>query len=311
MTGFDAALIGAIGGVVCVFIGLIANWNGDNSKLKQWGTAFAVGIAFIAIICCLALGINWPSDILAGIFPGHPGGSTDYTEPSYPTEQAKVIETEEKPAVAPTPETTVPQKPPIVGEIGSIFTYGSYEQDGFSSDGRELIEWVVLDKADGKALLLSNQAIDCVPYNNQNVGCTWATCSLRKWLNDTFYKKAFSTEEREWILKSRVAAHENPDSSTNPGMDTDDYIFLLSVNEVKQYLSNDSDRMCSPTEYAVTQGAFRNESLGTCWWWLRTPGNTSQDASSVNSDGTIDTDDGSVNSGKGCVRPAMWVQIED
>ena len=44
MTGFDAVLIGAIGGVVCVFIGLIANRNGDNSKSKQWGTAFAVGI---------------------------------------------------------------------------------------------------------------------------------------------------------------------------------------------------------------------------------------------------------------------------
>ena len=311
MSGFDAVLIGAIGGVVCVFIGLIANWNGEKCKLKQWITAFAVGIAFIAIICCLALGLRWPSDILAGIFPGHPGGSTDYTEPSYPTEQAKVIETEEKPAVAPTPETTVPQKPPIVGEIGSIFTYGSYEQDGFSSDGREPIEWVVLDKVDGKALLLSNQAIDCLPYNDQDVGCTWATCSLRKWMNDTFYKKAFSTEEREWILKSRVAAHENPDSSTNPGMDTDDYIFLLSVDEVKYYLPNDSVRMCSPTEYAVTQGAFRNESLGTCWWWLRTPGETSRDASSINSDGTIDTDNGNVNSDKGCVRPAMWVRVGD
>lgn len=311
MTGFDAVLIGAIGGVVCVFIGLIANRNGDNSKSKQWGTAFAVGIAFIAIICCLALGFRWPSDILAGFFPGHPGGSAYPTEPTHPTEPTKVIATEEKPAVAPTPETTVPQKPPIVGEIGSTFTYGSYEQDGFSSDGREPIEWVVLDKADGKALLLSNQAMDCVPYNNQNVGCTWATCSLRKWLNDTFYKKAFSAEEQEWILKSRVAAHENPDSSTNPGMDTDDYVFLLSVDEVKYYLPNNSDRLCSPTEYAVKQGAFRNESLGTCWWWLRTPGETSQDASSVNSDGTIDTDDGNVNSNKGCVRPAMWVRIGD
>lgn len=115
----------------------------------------------------------------------------------------------------------------------------------------------------------------------------------------------------EGILKSRVAAHENPDSSTNPGMDTDDYVFLLSVDEVKYYLPSNSDRMCSPTEYAVKQGAFRNESLGTCWWWLRTPGETSQDASSVNSDGTIDTDDGSVNSNKGCVRPAMWVRIGD
>ena len=306
MTGFDAVLIGAIGGVVCVFIGLIANRNGDNSKSKQWGTTFAVGIAFIAIICCLALGFRWPSDILAGFFPGHPRASTGYTEPTYPTEPTK-------PTVTSTLKTTVPKESPIPDKlkIGDILTFGTYEQGNYTSIREEAIEWVVLDKADGKALLLSNQAMDCVPYNNQNVGCTWATCSLRKWLNETFYKKAFSAVEQEWILKSRVAAHENPDSSTNPGMDTDDYVFLLSVDEVKYYLPNNSDRMCSPTEYAVKQGAFRNESLGTCWWWLRTPGETSQDASSVNSDGTIDTDDGNVNSNKGCVRPAMWVRIGD
>ena len=108
MTGFDAVLIGAIGGIVFVFIGLIANWNGEKDKLKQWGTAFAVGIAFIAIICCLALGLNWPSDILAGIFPGHPGGSTGNTEPTYPTESTKNI-VEPETTVATTQETTFPQ----------------------------------------------------------------------------------------------------------------------------------------------------------------------------------------------------------
>ena len=119
MTGFDAVLIGAIGGVVCVFIGLIANWNEENSKSKQWGTALAVGIAFIAIICCLALGLKWPSDILAGIFPGHPRGSTDYTEPTYTTEPTKDI-TEPKPTIVPTQETTFPQSIPKDHDMVSV-----------------------------------------------------------------------------------------------------------------------------------------------------------------------------------------------
>lgn len=312
MPGFDAVLIGAIGGVVCVFIGLIANWNEEIDTLKQWLTALAVGIAFIAIICCLALGFNWKSDILTRIFPHYLDDGPTVTEPTFPSGPTGEA-SEPTSTTAPTRETTIPKESPIPGdiEIGDILTFGSYEQGNYTSIREEAIEWVVLDKADGKALLLSTRALDSLPYNNQGVSCTWETCALRKWLNGTFYKAAFSNEEREWIVRSRVKAHKNPDFSTNPGRDIDDYIFLLSVAEVKQYLPSDSDRICSPTEYAVMQGAYRDNSHGTCWWWLRTPGETSQDASSINANGTIDTDDGSVNSGKGCIRPAMWVQIGD
>lgn len=273
--------------------------DSDNGEIRILRSALLILILIVACLPRIASKYEFPSVIL---------GIPEETAPQPPESDPPEPGTS-GPTTRPTKPTTQPFPEPI--EIGDILTFGTYEQGNYSSIREEAIEWVVLDKADGKALLLSTRAIDCLPYNNQNVGCTWATCSLRKWLNDTFYKKAFSAEEQEWILKSRVAAHENPDSSTNPGMDTDDYVFLLSVDEVKYYLPNNSDRMCSPTEYAVKQGAFRNESLGTCWWWLRTPGETSQDASSVNSDGTIDTDDGSVNSGKGCVRPAMWIQIED
>lgn len=127
MTGFDAVLIGAIGGVVCVFIGLIANRNGDNSKSKQWGTAFAVGIAFIAIICCLALGFRWPSDILAGFFPGHPRESTGYTEPTYPTEPTKDI-AESESTVATILETTFPKSIPVDDDMVTVPLVVSMEQ---------------------------------------------------------------------------------------------------------------------------------------------------------------------------------------
>lgn len=293
MTAFDTVLIGAIGGVVCVFIGLIANWDEIIDKTKKWRTALAVGIAFIIAICLLAVGLNWESDILSQIIPCY---RTDCTET--PETDSSTGETETK--AAPTKSV----------EIGDIITFGAYEQDGNASNRKEPIEWVVLDKADNKVLVLSTKALDCKPYNDRDVGCTWKTCSLREWLNDEFYKTAFPSEDQERIVLTDVAAHENPDFSTNPGMNTDDYIFLLSVDEVNQYLPYDVDRMCSPTEYAKEHGGFEKKSLGTCWWWLRTPGETSSDACSVNSDGTIDTDDGTVNSDKGCVRPAMWVIVE-
>lgn len=310
MTSFDGVLITTFAAClicliqICCSLYMVEREKGEGEKKGKRKekerivtNVLLVLIIFIVLLCGMAFKYEFPSVIL-GIPKETVNPPTEPPEPS---------------TSEPTSEPNEPATPPfpVPIKIGDILTFGTYEQGNYASIREETIEWVVLDKADGKALLLSTRAIDCRPYNNQDVSCTWEGCSLRKWLNGTFFKAAFSNEEREWIVQSRVKAHKNPDFSTNPGRDTDDYIFLLSVNEVKQYLSNDSDRMCSPTEYAVTQGAFRNESLGTCWWWLRTPGNTSQDASSVNSDGTIDTDDGSVNSGKGCVRPAMWVQIED
>lgn len=295
MTAFDGVLIGAVTACLICAIQIFPN-DKDEKKRAFFISGLCVLIIAILVICIAAFKFRWDSEIL-GIPTDEPPSITEITESTPPETPNPPIQ-----------ETTVFAE---TVEIGDTITFGAYEQDGNSSNRQEPIEWVVLDKVDDKVLLLSTKAIDCQPYNNQDTGCTWATCSLRKWLNGTFYKAAFSNEERERIAETTVEAHENPDFSTNSGMDTDDYIFLLSVDEVNQYLPYDNDRMCSPTEYAKEQGGFEKKSLGTCWWWLRTPGETSSDACSVNSNGTIDTDDGTVNSNKGCVRPAMWLSIEE
>lgn len=65
--------------------------------------------------------------------------------------------------------------------------------------------------------------------------------------------------------------------------------------------------MCNPTPYAIPKGANINNDTGGSWWWFRAPGNCSKDTASVNSDGSIDYDDGTVTLEKGTVRPAMWI----
>ena len=47
--------------------------------------------------------------------------------------------------------------------IGDYVTFGMYEQDNDKSNGAEAIEWQVLDKKDGKVLLLSKYALDAKP----------------------------------------------------------------------------------------------------------------------------------------------------
>ena len=194
-------------------------------------------------------------------------------------------------------------------EVGSIVILGNYEQDNDLSNGKEPIEWRVLDIQNGRALLLSRYALDCKTFNYTNANITWEECTLRIWLNDTFLKTAFSSNEQALIPKVTVSADKNPSYSTNSGNSTLDQLFLLSIPEVDRYFSSDTERQCKPTEYAKAQGAYVNANTGTCWWWLRSPGNYSYYAAYVNNFGSFLNLSYYV-SYSYPVRPALWVDLE-
>ena len=63
-----------------------------------------------------------------------------------------------------------------------IVKFGNY----FINDNKtkEPIEWRVLEVSNNKALLITKDAIDCKPYNNEFERITWEYCSLRHWLNN-------------------------------------------------------------------------------------------------------------------------------
>ena len=147
----------------------------------------------------------------------------------------------------------------VTVSVGETITFGSYEQDADTSNGKEPIEWRVLDKKNDKALVISKYALDCQPYNETYADVTWETCTLRRLLNSDFVDEAFSAEEQEEIAITTVTADANPDYDTDPGNDTKDKIFLLSIDEVESYFSSDSDRMCAPTQYAISQGVWASD----------------------------------------------------
>lgn len=92
-------------------------------------------------------------------------------------------------------------------------TLGKYEQDGNENNGKESLEWIVLDTKDNLALVVSRYIVDCQPYNEGYKGCTWENSSIRNWLNTDFYNTAFSQQEQERIVRSFVP-DVNPDSAT-------------------------------------------------------------------------------------------------
>ena len=201
-------------------------------------------------------------------------------------------------------------------KVGDTYTFGAYEQDNSTSNGKEAIEWTVLDKDGMSLLLISKQALDCQQYNTSYTDVTWESCSLRKWMNGTFLNKAFNAEEQAQIQNTTVSADKNPEYNTNPGNATTDKVFLLSINEVEKYFNSDEARKCAPTAYAKAQGAYTSDSYktasgaATCWWWLRSPGYDQSCAAYVNYGGSVRCSGLNVTYVDDAVRPALWINLD-
>ena len=201
--------------------------------------------------------------------------------------------------------------------VGDVYKFGSYEQDNNTANGTEDIEWVVLAKEKGgnrnRILVISKDALDCQQFNIPHYIVTWETCSLRKWLNETFLNAAFSESERAMIPSVTVSADKNPEYSRSPGNSTMDQVFLLSITEANKYFSSAEERKCAPTDYAIAQGAYQSEydsvdGRKACSWWLRSTGYLSDDAADVSSSGYVSTVGDGIHNYH-AVRPALWIDL--
>ncbi len=187
-----------------------------------------------------------------------------------------------------------------------VITFGNYPQ---SSSDPEPIEWYVLeeDTVNNKSLVISKKVLDCQKYNDSDTSITWERCSLRTWLNNTFYNTAFSESEQSRIILSHIENQNNPDYGTSGGNDTDDYIFCLSVQEARNsnYFVNDKFRMSAITQFAITNGA--NDYNGYAIWWLRSQGTSVWYASYVSYNGEVNSYGNRAITTYIGVRPAMWI----
>lgn len=190
--------------------------------------------------------------------------------------------------------------------VGSVIKFGNYPQN--RKNKKKPIEWRVLAVEGGKALLISQYALDCKKYDEERKNTSWEECTLRKWLNNDFINSAFSDTEQSLILLSKATADKHPKYDTNQGFDTDDKIFLLSAKEAEQYFKNDEDRKCNPTKFAVNNGAY--EDKGQCWWWLRSLGYDTYLATMVCTDGSVGYCGCNVHDVDGSVRPALWINLK-
>lgn len=205
-------------------------------------------------------------------------------------------------------------------KVGDIIEFGSYPY--YENGGEKPIEWQILEKYnDGTALVISKYALDNVKYNETYTDVTWETSSIRKWLNNDFYNKAFRNANKDLIIESHIESKDHSgkwsDRSnwhTKGGNTTYDKMFLLSIEEAEKYFSSDEKRKLQPTPYAKSINS-KNGNLwtvrdGSCWWWLRSPGCHQNVAAAVGIGGLVQSFGFNVGSNEGAVRPAMKINLK-
>lgn len=204
---------------------------------------------------------------------------------------------------------------PIVDEEGNVtyscIYFGNYPQSDITGETKEPIKWRVLYIKGDDAFLVADQNLDVMQYNKTYKKVTWETCAMRSWLNgygsssngdgidyssDNFIDRAFSDTEQAAILTTNVVNDDNPEYGTEGGNNTQDKIFLLSIDEVSNSVygflpyaddSNfdvyDKARQRTNTAYVNNGGIIQSgwmkdnaedyvKKYGGYYWWLRSPG---------------------------------------
>lgn len=141
----------------------------------------------------------------------------------------------------------------------------------------EPIRWKVLWNDGNTLFVAAEKALDYKKYHDTLTDVTWETCTLRTWLNDFFYRTAFSADEQKAIVPQDVTNEDHPDPKygTEGGNDTRDHIYLLSMEEVTDEFygfcreSSDTEiRVVKETDFSYVRGTH-GMGKGDASWRLR------------------------------------------
>jgi len=170
---------------------------------------------------------------------------------------------------------------------GNMIQFGFYPS-GYTDDEVSRIPWRILtiDEKEGKALLLSEYAIDSLPYHPVPDSVCFESCSLNRWLNSVFIATAFNEDERRKIL--------------SPG------VLILSEEELEKYVPEDL-YPCTASIWAILRPIAHFIDSTKCSYWLRTD-EKSAVTSVVSPMGQV-VHNKKVNSQRIGIRPAVWVNI--
>jgi hypothetical protein len=222
---------------------------------------------------------------------------------------------------------------PSIENVGDRVEFGTWRDAP--------ITWRVLAIEDGRALVISEDILAIRQYDDFDFDAssidqldqdTFSERDIRVWLNGEFLNVAFAWEEQRAIDLTRLSNPDNSEYGIDGGVDTEDRVFLLSIDEVERYFSDDNDRAANITmteediQYSLrglwgysdfyveeTADHLRDEYLGKSkpyWWWLRSPGRYGSPLNTayISIDGKVSA---GIFSGFDAIgiRPALWLNL--
>lgn len=212
-------------------------------------------------------------------------------------------------------------------EVGDIVTIGEYchgQNPEYSYLQKFPVKWLVLDKMEDKALLISLYNLDAFhyiedekwfDYEDKNIPITWEVSYVRHWLNERWLRGIFNDTELLCILPTKVHTPDNPIYGTGGGADTTDFLFLLSIEEAQKYFFSDEARRTQIVpdveidQYDLMAYTHYLNTTDYYDWWLRSPGKTADFAAFVGRFGDVNVEGEILAAESVSIRPAMWVDL--
>ncbi len=150
---------------------------------------------------------------------------------------------------------------------------------------------ISLDYKNDRALLLSDSVLEKgnLAHSTAAGDYSWASSSVRTWMNGTFYTSAFSDTEKALIVET----------VNNTGTETtEDRVFALTAGEAEKHLGKENTKK---TCYAQDGSASE--------WWTRSSASTATESVQyVDDRGYTENADPTLRKG---VRPALWITLGD
>ncbi len=183
--------------------------------------------------------------------------------------------------------------------------------------GVKPMPWQVIEKKDGKVMVISKYAFDCQAYHSSFYKVRWNDAAICKWLNTEYAGGYFTNFEKERITPVYIDGDAVVHTDEKEGT-VKNTLFFLSIEEAERFFRTEEERLARVTAFGKRKIMWASFDV-YAHWWLRslTKDVIGVGATHVRMDGVIQEHGGYVLSNgydefydHFGVRPAMYIRLD-